>query len=44
VAKGYDSIVLLSASGYTKFVAEGKIPISIELNLLAGPPPNRPKP
>jgi hypothetical protein len=44
VAKGYDAIVLLSANGYAKFVAEGKLPISIELNLLGGPPPNTLKP
>jgi len=37
VAKGYDAIVLLSPAGYAKFVAEGKLPISIELNLLSGP-------
>jgi hypothetical protein len=42
MAKGYDSIVLLSASGYMKFVAEGRIPISIELNLLGGLPTNTP--
>jgi hypothetical protein len=35
--KGYDAIVLLSPSGYAKLIAEGKIPLSIELNLLAGP-------
>jgi hypothetical protein len=34
MAKGYDSIVLLSHAGYAKLVAEGKIPMSIELNLL----------
>jgi len=34
--KGYDAIVLLSPGGYAKFIAEGKIPLSIELNLLAG--------
>jgi DNA adenine methylase len=37
VTKGYDAIVLLSASAYAKFLAEGKLPISIELNLLSGP-------
>jgi hypothetical protein len=40
MAKGYDAIVLLSPSGYAKFLAEGKIPISIELNLLGGPQKN----
>jgi len=35
--KRYDSIVLLSPSGYAKFIAEGKLPLSIELNLLVGP-------
>jgi hypothetical protein len=34
LAKGYDSIVLLSRSGYAKFLAEGRIPRSIELNVL----------
>ena len=34
LAKGYDSIVLLSRSAYARFAAEGKIPLSIELNLL----------
>jgi hypothetical protein len=34
VAKGYDAIVLLSPSGYAKFVGEGKLPLSIELNIL----------
>jgi len=36
--KGYDAIVLLSSSGYAKFLAGGKLPLSIELNLLHGPP------
>jgi hypothetical protein len=36
LAKGYDSIVILSPSGYAKFTAEGRIPLSIELNLLDG--------
>src|ERR1019366_1238101 len=35
-AKGYDAIVLLSPSNFAKFKAEGKIPLSIELNLLRG--------
>ncbi|MFY9855350.1 MAG: hypothetical protein WAK26_15880 [Terracidiphilus sp.] len=35
LAKGYDSIVLMSRSGYGRFAAEGKIPLSIELNLLS---------
>jgi hypothetical protein len=34
LAKGYDSIVLMSRGGYARFAAEGKIPLSIELNLL----------
>jgi hypothetical protein len=33
-AKGYDAIVLLSSSSFAKFKAEGRIPLSIELNLL----------
>ncbi len=33
-AKGYDAIVLLSPSNFAKFKAEGRIPLSIELNLL----------
>ena len=37
LAKGYDAIVLLSSSGYAKFVGGGKLPLSIELNLLRGP-------
>jgi len=37
LAKGYDAIVLLSSSGYAQFVGEGKLPLSIELNLLHGP-------
>jgi hypothetical protein len=36
VARGYDAIVLLSPDGYARFLAEGKIPISIELNLVDG--------
>jgi hypothetical protein len=35
-AKGYDAIVLLSPSNFAKFKAEGRIPLSIELNLLTG--------
>lgn len=34
LAKGYDSIVLMSRSAYAKFAMEGKIPHSLELNLL----------
>jgi hypothetical protein len=34
LAKGYDSIVLLSRNAYVNFVTEGRIPTSIELNLL----------
>ena len=37
IAKGYDAIVLLSPNGYSNFIGEGKIPLSIELNLLRGP-------
>lgn len=36
IAKGYDSIALLSPLGYTKFKTDGKLPRSIELNLLHG--------
>ncbi len=36
LAKGYDSIVLLSPIGYSKFQKEGKLPRSMELNLLHG--------
>lgn len=32
--KGYDSIVLMSKSGFQKFKSEGKIPRSIELNIV----------
>jgi len=35
-AQGYDAMVLLSPSNFAKFKAEGKIPLSIELNLLTG--------
>jgi len=35
-AQGYDAIVLLSPSNFAKFKAEGRIPLSIELNLVAG--------
>ena len=34
LAKGYDSIVLMSPNAYIRFVNEGKIPRSIELNTL----------
>jgi hypothetical protein len=34
LAKAYDSICLLSPSAYAKFLSEGKIPLSMELNLL----------
>ena len=37
LSKGHDAIVLLSSAGYAQFLAEGKIPLSIELNLLHGP-------
>jgi len=33
-AKGYDSIVLMSQSAYAKLAKAGKIPLSLELNLL----------
>jgi hypothetical protein len=36
LAKGYDSIVLLSSLAYAKFLTEGKMPLSVELNLLRG--------
>jgi hypothetical protein len=32
--RGYDSIVLMSGSGFQKFEKEGRIPRSIELNVL----------
>ena len=32
--KGYDSIVLMSKPGFQKFKSEGKIPRSIELNIV----------
>lgn len=35
--KAYDAIVLLSSSGYAKFLADAKLSLSIELNLLHGP-------
>jgi hypothetical protein len=34
LAKGYDAIVVLATHTFTKFKAEGKIPRSIELNVL----------
>jgi hypothetical protein len=34
LARGYDSICLLSRHAYAKFLTEGKIPLSLELNLL----------
>ena len=37
LARGYDAIVLLSPSGYAKLIGEGRLPLSIELNLLHGP-------
>ena len=48
-ARGYDAIVLLSPANFDKFKTQGKIPLSIELNLLTGDweceakPPHRPK-
>jgi hypothetical protein len=44
IAKGYDAIVLLSAIGYARFLAEGRLPLSIELNLLGGLPRNALRP
>ena len=35
-AQSYDAIVLLSPSNFAKFKSEGRIPLSIELNLLSG--------
>jgi hypothetical protein len=35
LAKGYDSILLMAPGPFAKFKAEGKIPRSIELNILA---------
>jgi hypothetical protein len=37
LSKGHDAIVLLSSTSYAKFLAEGTLPLSIELNLLHGP-------
>lgn len=34
LAKGYDSIVVFSAAGFEKYKMSGKIPRSIELNIL----------
>lgn len=34
LAKGFDSIVLMSEKGFQKFEKEGRIPRSIELNIL----------
>ena len=34
LAKGYDSVVLMSVPGFKKLTAEGKIPRSIELNVV----------
>ena len=34
-AKGYDAIVVLSPTNFAKFVAEGRLPLSIELNLIS---------
>jgi hypothetical protein len=33
-AKGYDSVVLMSRCAYAKFLLEGRLPLSLELNLL----------
>jgi len=35
-AKGFDAVVLLSPAGFARFKTEGRIPLSIELNLLTG--------
>src|SRR5271157_5788650 len=35
-AQGYDAIVLLSSASFARFQSEGRIPLSIELNLLTG--------
>jgi hypothetical protein len=34
ISKGYDSIVLMSPKSFSAYKAQGKIPISIELNIL----------
>jgi hypothetical protein len=34
LARGYDSIALMSAQGFSKFRASGKLPRSMELNIL----------
>lgn len=33
-AQGFDSILLMSPSGWARFKATGKIPLSLELNIL----------
>ena len=33
-AKGYDAIVLMSTIGYRRFLTEGRVPLSIELNFV----------
>jgi hypothetical protein len=43
-AKGYDAIVLLSPANFRRFKTEGRIPLSIELNLLTGEWESEPKP
>ncbi|MBI3664326.1 MAG: hypothetical protein HY234_14920 [Acidobacteria bacterium] len=34
VAKGYDAIVILSRSGFQKLRTQGRLPLSIELNIV----------
>jgi hypothetical protein len=34
--QGYDAIVLMSPVNYARFISEGRLPLSIELNLLKG--------
>jgi hypothetical protein len=37
LSRGHDAIVLLSSTSYAKFLTEGTLPHSMELNLLHGP-------
>jgi hypothetical protein len=40
LAKGYDSIVLMASKALVEFKASGKLPRSIELNILNGGAPH----
>jgi hypothetical protein len=41
-AKGYDSIVLITPKAFSALRRSGKLPRSIELNILNGGPPSTP--